>query len=192
MMDIDAVQALAIVLSVGAVWLTALRNPLCWPVGLASVIVYGWIFIGARLYSDALLQGIYAVLEVYGWWQWRRLPHAGPLPAVRAARPAEVWAPLGCALLGAVALGGFMARYTDAALPWLDAALTALSLVAQYWMARMIRANWLLWIVVDVVYVGVYWVRALPPTAALYAGFVVMAAAGWWKWGRVRGVAPSP
>jgi nicotinamide mononucleotide transporter len=77
-----------------------------------------------------------------------------------------------------------MSRYTDAALPWLDATLTALSLVAQYWMARLYRVNWLLWIAVDLVYVGVYVVRHLPLTAALYAGFVVLAILGWRQWGR--------
>jgi nicotinamide mononucleotide transporter len=179
---VDPVEALGVALSVAAVWLTTTRNPWCWPVGLASVLVYGWIFVGARLYSDALLQLVYAFLEIYGWWQWRRLPQAAGQPAVRAPRPMEIWLPAVLALAGAVALGAGMARYTDAALPWLDAVLTAASLVAQYWMARLIRANWLLWIVVDLVYVGVYWSRALPLTAALYAGFVVLAAIGWWRW----------
>jgi len=183
-MTIAPIEAIAIALSIAAVWLTTARNPLCWPVGLASVLVYGWIFIGAKLYSDAVLQFVYAALEIYGWWQWRRLAQDGPQPAVRSAAPAEIWLPLGLSVIGAVALGAVMARYTDAVLPWLDAALTALSLVAQYWMARMIRANWLLWIAVDVVYAGVYWVRELPSTAALYAGFVVMAVLGWRRWGR--------
>jgi len=184
---VDPVEGLGVVLSVAAVWLTTARNPWCWPVGLASVIVYGWIFIGARLYSDALLQGVYAVLEIYGWWQWRRLPQAEGQPAIRRARAIEWWAPLALSVVGALALGAAMARYTDAALPWLDAALTAASLVAQFWMARLIRANWLLWIAVDLVYVGVYWSRALPLTAALYAGFVLLAAVGWWRW-----APPSP
>ena len=180
----DPVEILGVALSIAAVWLTTVRNPWCWPVGLASVLVYGWIFVGARLYSDALLQAIYAALEIYGWWQWRRLPKDGPLPAVRAAHTAEICLPLGLAVIGAVALGAAMARFTDAALPWLDAALTALSLVAQYWMARMIRASWLMWIAVDVVYVGMYWSRDLAPTAALYSGFIAMAVLGWRRWGR--------
>ncbi len=189
-MSVDPVEALAIALSIASVWLTTARNILCWPVGLAAVLLYGWIFVGARLYSDALLQLIFAALQIYGWWQWRRQPQAGPQPAVRPARPAEIWVPLVLALIGAGALGAIMSR-TDAALPWLDATLTALSLVAQFWMARMIRANWLMWIAVDVVYVGVYWTRGLPPTALLYAGFVVMAGLGWWRWRRVD-VAPQP
>lgn len=192
-MSVDPIEALAIALSVAAVWLTTARNILCWPLGLVSVMLYGWIFARAHLYSDALLQIFYAGLLIYGWWQWRRQPRDEPQPAVRPARPKDLWFPLGLAVLGAGLLGTVMS-FTDAALPWLDATLTALSLVAQYWTARMMRENWLMWIGVDVVYVGVYWSRGLPPTSLLYAGFVAMAAWGWWRW---RGTAepvslPSP
>jgi nicotinamide mononucleotide transporter len=192
----DPVEAVGVVLSIGAVWLTTARNAWCWPVGLASVLVYAAIFFGARLYSDALLQCVFAVLEVYGWWQWRRSPRRAGQPVVRAALPWEWWLPVGLAIAGALILGAGMARFTDAAVPWLDAVLTAASLVAQFWMARLIRANWLLWIVVDVVYVGVYWSRGLPLTAVLYAGFVVLAALGWWRWAPAAALAspaqPTP
>ena len=161
-----------------------MRNSLCWPVGLVSVLLYGWIFYGARLYSDALLQLVYAALQCYGWWQWSKAPMHARRPQVRRPRGRDLAFAMLVGSVGAVALGNIMSRYTDAALPWLDATLTALSLVAQYWMARLYRVNWLLWIAVDLVYVGVYVVRHLPLTAALYAGFVVLAILGWRQWGR--------
>jgi len=177
-----------------AVWLTTTRSALCWPVGLLSVLLYGYIFIGARLYSDALLQGIYAGLELYGWLCWARARAGLLATATRGAtdrlppvvRPGfrDIAFPLLAGLLGAVLLGLLTSTYTDAALPWTDAVLTGLSLVAQYWMARLYRINWLLWIAVDVVYVGVYVSRGLGVTAALYAAFLVLAALGWHRWGR--------
>jgi nicotinamide mononucleotide transporter len=189
---------LAVALSLAGVWWTSVRNPVCWPVGLASVLLYGWIFLGARLYSDALLQIVYAVLQCYGWWCWRRAggdaPDAGRDAAGGAARQAsrrppvahpragQLLAALLAGIAGALALGALMHRYTDAALPWLDASLAAMSLVAQFWMARLYRLNWLLWIGVDLVYIGLYLNRGLALTAALYAGFVALAAYGWWQW----------
>ena len=59
-----------VIVSALAIWLTAKRRMLCWPVGLASVALYGWIFFDAKLYSDMLLQGAFAVLQVYGWRRW--------------------------------------------------------------------------------------------------------------------------
>lgn len=179
---------LAAALSAAAIWLTSVRRPICWPVSLAAALLYAWIFQVARLYSDALLQLFFAALTCYGWWNWRRAmaagaPDAPPArPAVVAARPIALLAALALGVLFALGLGAAMARYTNAAAAWLDAALTAASLVAQFWTARLYRASWVLWIATDVVYVGLYLSRNLPVTAALYAAFVPMAAYGWWRW----------
>lgn len=167
-----------------AVWLTARRSPWCWPVGLVSVVAYSCVFVDARLYSDALLQVAFAILIVYGWQRWRR--HLGsdgrvevaPLPAREAA------AHLAIGVAGALVLGAGMHFGTNAALPWLDAALTAFSLVAQWWQARRHVAAWWLWIVVDVVYVGEYVYKSLLITSVLYAGFVVLAVVGLRAWRR--------
>ncbi|NMW25006.1 nicotinamide mononucleotide transporter, partial [Rhodanobacter denitrificans] len=84
-----------------------------------------------------------------------------------------------------LALGAFMHYRTDAALPWLDAALTAFSLVAQWWQAKRHVASWWLWIVVDVIYVGEYVYKHLLITSVLYAGFVLLAVLGLRAWQRV-------
>lgn len=176
------VELAAALLSAWGVWLTTRRHPACWPVGLVSVVIYAWVFVDAKLYSDALLQGAFGVMIGYGWVRWAQ--HLGDDGRVRIAplppRQAAWHAALG--VLGAVALGAFMHRYTDAALPWLDATLTAFSLVAQWWQARRHTAAWWLWIIVDVVYVGEYLYKDLRITAVLYALFVALAAAGMRRW----------
>lgn len=77
-----------VIVSALAIWLTAKRRMLCWPVGLASVALYGWIFFDAKLYSDMLLQGAFAVLQVYGWQRWlaQRASEAGGGGAAAARR----------------------------------------------------------------------------------------------------------
>ncbi len=175
-------ELFAALVSAWGVWLTARRRPWCWPVGLVSVLAYTWVFVDAKLYSDALLQLAFAVLIVYGWYRW--LQHMGSDGRVEVAalprRQAGVHILIGIA--GALALGAAMHRWTDASLPWLDAALTAFSLVAQWWQARRHIAAWWLWIVVDVIYVGEYVYKHLLITSVLYAGFVALALIGWQSW----------
>lgn len=176
------IEILAVITNVLGVWLTARRIHWCWPVGIVAVLLYAWLFFQWKLYSDMLLQGVYVVLLGYGWWRWRRglsddgKVHASALPWREGA-----WSILAGAA-GALGLGWLMHRHTDAALPWLDAALTAFSLVASFWAARKRIANWGLWIVLDCLYVGVFLYKQLYPTAALYAGFVVLAAYGLRLW----------
>lgn len=181
------IELIGALISAWAVWLTARRKPWCWPVGLVSVIVYGGIFVDAKLYSDALLQAAFGVLIVYGWQRWLR--HLGEDGRVQVAPlpfgEAIVHVVLG--VVGALALGFAMHRYTDAALPWLDAALTSFSLVAQWWQGRRHIAAWWLWIVVDVIYVGEYLYKHLLITSVLYAGFIVLAALGLRSWRQAMG-----
>lgn len=178
----DWVELVAALLSIWAVWLTARRHMLCWPVGMLSVVVYGWVFVHARLYSDALLQAAFAAFIAYGWLRWRR--NLGTDGRVRVASLARRQAALHVAVgaVGAVVLGWTMHRYTDAALPWLDATLTAFSLVAQYWQDRRHTIAWWLWIVVDVIYIGEYAYKQLIITAVLYLVFVGLAAMGLRAW----------
>ncbi|AMP04428.1 nicotinamide riboside transporter PnuC [Collimonas pratensis] len=182
----SGLEIIAVIVSALAVWLTARRHLWCWPIGLVSVLLYARIFLVAKLYSDLLLQLIFAVMQLYGWWQWKsgasnqdrqhiqpqRLPKRGLLIGMLAGAA------------GSVVLGYIMASFTDAHIPWLDSALTSFSLVAQFWMARKYVANWWLWIAVDIIYVGVYIYKDLNLTAGLYAGFIVLAIIGLRNWQR--------
>lgn len=174
----------AATLSASAVWLTTRRSPWCFPVGLASISVYVWVFVGARLYSDVLLQCAFALMLMHGWWRWlQNLDDSGHV-RVSALSPRHALAQLALGLLGGLALGFTMHRFTDASLPWLDAMLTAMSLVGQLWQNRRHIAAWWLWIAVDVVYVGMYVHKQLYVTAVLYCGFIGLAVIGLRAWQR--------
>ncbi|TWI52784.1 nicotinamide mononucleotide transporter [Pseudomonas duriflava] len=177
-------EIVAALLGVIAVWLTVRQNVWCWPIGLIMVVMYSWVFYEAKLYSDMLLQGVYAVLQGYGWWQWIRggADHRGR--SVSTLQPIPLLTGLLAGVAGSLLLGYVMATYTDASQPWLDASLTAFSLVAQLWMAQKRVECWPLWLVVDVLYVGLFVYKSLFLTALLYALFVGLAARGWYAWRR--------
>lgn len=170
--------------SAWAVWLTTQRRPWCFPVGLASVILYLKIFVDAKLYSDALLQVVFGALIIYGWVRWLKNLDTDGRVRIAPLSPRLAIGQLLIGVAGALALGFAMHRWTDAALPWLDAALTSFSLVAQWWQDRRHTAAWWLWIAVDVIYVGEYVYKSLLITSVLYAVFVVLAGIGLRNWQR--------
>jgi nicotinamide mononucleotide transporter len=175
-------ELLAAALGVIAVWLTVKQNVWCWPIGLVMVLLYTWIFFDVKLYSDMLLQVVYAVLQVYGWWQWTR---RGQVASSRSVTSLSTGAIAGGLLIGAavsLALGAAMAHFTDAAQPWLDAAITGFSLVAQVWMAQKRIQCWPLWFIIDVISVGLFVYKDLYLTAALYTLFTLLAVQGWRAW----------
>lgn len=154
-----------------------------WPIGLVQVAVYAWVFFEAKLYSDAVLQVCFIVLQAYGWWHWlRRSDRAQPeLPVTRlGARARLLW--MGAGAAATAGWGELMQRTTDAALPRWDAFILVFSLIAQWLQARKRLENWAGWMMVNVVVVGVCWHKGLRLTAGLYVIFFAMAVAGHVTW----------
>src|ERR1700678_794887 len=95
------------------VWLARRRSMISWPVTILARALYGEQFRESRLYSDMLLQGIFILFAVYGWWHWwRGLKAEG---SVRVVRPTagELLRDVALGLAGGLALGWWMMRNTD-------------------------------------------------------------------------------
>ena len=91
-------------------------------------------------------------------------------------------------LAGFALLAWFLKAYTDTDVPRSDGFLTAGSLVGQLLLSRKKIENWHVWIVVDVLYVGLYLHKHLILTAVLYAVFVGMAVVGLRTWQQSAGM----
>lgn len=177
------VEVAACVLGLINVGLTIRRSVWNFPFGLAMVALYGWVFFGAKLYSDVLLQGFFFVLQLYGWHNWTR--HQADDGTAVAALSWRIRVACAVAtLLGGGALGFVMARWTDAALPYWDAAIAAMSIAAQTLLSLRRIESWLLWISVDLVAIGVYLHKDLSLTAGLYVVFLGLACVGLVSWRR--------
>lgn len=167
---------------IACVWLTARRNLWNWPVGLLNNAFFFLLFWWAKLYGDAVLQAVFAVLGVYGWWAWTR-PEAHAVPVRRTtAREWAVLLPL--TAVGTTLVARWLATHTDSPVPRWDALVLCLSLAATYAQARKHLESWWLWIAVDVISVPLYAARRLYPTAALYAVFLVLCFVGLRTWTR--------
>ncbi len=175
-------EILGVITGILAVWLTTRQKIWCWPVGIVSVALFIVVFFRARLYAAMGLQAAYVALAAYGWYAWSHGGDGqGELPVSRVkAREAALLFGIGAA--SAVGLGWWLQHRTDEALPVLDASTTAFSLVAQWMQARKYLENWVVWIVVDVFYVGMSLSQGLMLTSGLYAIYMALAVLGIREW----------
>jgi nicotinamide mononucleotide transporter len=183
-LGMSALELVAAVLSLVNVALTVRQNIWCWPVGIAATGLYIIVFFRAKLYADFGLFIFFSLQQFYGWYHWlyggeRR----NDLP-VRWTRPLHLAGLLALGAAGTAGLGYALATYTDAALPWWDSAIAAFSIVAQFMLAWKLIENWLIWVGVDAVAIGVYWAKDLHPTAVLYLIFLGLATLGFFQWRR--------
>lgn len=173
-------EAIAVLLGLAYVLLALKQNRWCWVAGGASSLILAWLSARSRLPMQALLQLWYVGMAVYGWRQWSRPQgdRIGTWPARLHA------AGIAAALLLSLLVARWLASETQAAWPYLDSATTVLSLLATWLVARMNLANWLYWIGIDAVLVFLFAVQGLVFTAALFALYLVLAAAGYFSWRR--------
>lgn len=181
-----AIEAIAALLILTNSWLLVRRSIWNFAFGIAGVIVYGWIFYYAKLYSDALLQGFFVVVQLYGWHNWTRAKAAlGEVVVLRMTTTSRT----GCiaAIVAATASWGWiMHRFTDAAAPWLDAGVAMTSVAAQILLTRRKLENWLLWIAVNIMSIVLYASRGLYVTMVLYCAMLALSVWSLIEWRRAE------
>jgi len=179
-----SLEFVAVVITLIAVYLTTRQVIWCWPLGMISVTLYALVFYQAKLYADMGLQALYFALAIYGWWAWLHggEDHGELEVSLSSNRMRAVLALIG--VVFGVVLGQTLNSFTDASLPFMDSILTSFSIVAQWMQTRKLLEAWLVWLAVDVFYVGMFLYKGLYPTAGLYAIFLYLAVLGFVEWRR--------
>lgn len=179
------VEIAGAVLGIAYVFLSVKQNILTWAMGLATSMLYIYVFFVAKFYADMALQFYYVWVSIYGWFLWSRGKASGSkhkkLPVSRMSHQMAL-------LLGAVSVFLWsiiyvvLKYYTDSPVPFGDAFTTALSIVATWMLAKKIIEHWLVWIVVDVVSIGMYIYKGLLPTTILFVVYTLVAIWGFVEW----------
>jgi nicotinamide mononucleotide transporter len=183
---VTRLEGVAFVLALAMVLLNIRVNALAWPLAIVSSLMYFALFWNSRLYGEACLQIVFAVVALWGWWQWMRgLQDDGSALHVRHLGARGRIAALAALAIGWPVLGLLLARFTDTDVPWWDAFPTAASLVGQWLLGRKYVENWPTWLIVNVVSVLLFAYKGLWLTVLLYAVFVALSLAGWRAWLRL-------
>lgn len=185
-------EATAFVLAIWMVVCNMRVNATGWPLAIVSSLLYFALFWQNRLYGDASLQIVFAVVAGWGWWQWvasrdaaeRSADAAAPLEVRAMASQGRLHALIALIVLWPL-IGVFLALYTDTDVPWFDAFPTAASLIGQWMLGRKYVENWPTWVAVNAVSVGLFAYKGLWLTVILYMIFLAMSFAGWRAWLRL-------
>jgi nicotinamide mononucleotide transporter len=173
-------EAVAVFAGLVYVFLTVRRDRRCWLAGGLSSLILAVLAARSRLPMQAALQAWYVAMSVYGWLRW----------SADSGTAVTVWgwrrqlAGVMVCLLVSVGVAGWVAQATNAAWPLLDTATTVFSLWATWQVARMVRENWLYWIVIDAVSLVIFAAQGLVLTALLFAVYLVVAVVGYRSWWR--------
>jgi nicotinamide mononucleotide transporter len=181
----SCLELVAVLFGIGGVYLSIRESIWNWPIGMINVALYAMLFLGQRLYANAVLQVVYFALSGYGWYVWKYGGAQGGSLLVAWASPRIRWrAALAVAAIWVVLLTA--TRLFGGNMPVLDAGTTAVSLVAEWMLAKKYIDNWVLWIGVDAVYVAMWLSAHLYLTTINYAIYFALAVYGYAAWRRGR------
>ena len=176
-------EILAVLLAILYLVLAVKQNILCWPAGILSSFLYLFIMYSAGLYMEAYLQIFYIFMGVYGWSQWKSKQ---PEFIVNNWSTLNHFKAISLILLLSLISGYLLDRYTEAALPFLDALTTWGAIFATYMVAKKLIENWIYWFVIDSISIFLFISRDLNLTALLFAGYLVIICFGYRSWSKVR------
>lgn len=178
-------EPIGTVLGLVVVWFLIRQNVWAWPLGVAYVFVSITVLYEARLYANLLLHLVaFLPMNLYGWYYWLiGTEQREELRVTHTNWP--VLAALGVLCVAvATGLGAWFATQTDAAYPFWDNGVFAMSLAAMWLTARKKIENWMIWFVVNVISVALYSLQGLGGYATLYAIYIGMAVWGYVTWRR--------
>lgn len=176
------IETLAVILAVIYLFLAIKENSLCWYFVFLSAAIYIWILIDSSLYMASLLNVYYALMSIYGLYQWRK---GGDkklgLPIKCLSSSHHIFIVISVISLSLI-IGYFLESYTDSKLPYLDSFAALSSIVTTVMVARKILENWLYWIAIDAVSIYLYLSQDLYQTAILFVLYMLLAVMGYYEW----------
>ncbi len=177
-------EVTAVIFSLACVWLAVKKHILNWPIGIIGVTAYMLLFYKQKLYADMLLQVVFIAQGIYGWYNWLQRKENTEEQKVMYLNFKEraVYATL---ILFIAAVWAYaLQNYTNAASPYIDAFAATISLAANWLLAKKNIENWVLWILADIIYIGLFWYKELYLSSGIYAVFLILSIKGLIDWNK--------
>jgi nicotinamide mononucleotide transporter PnuC len=167
------------------------QNKFMWVVGVISALAYIFLFWESNLYGAMLLQFYYLIISVFGLYKWietKRLEGVGD----GGEKVYEIFyriPSLSVCLLSTLVAGllflflyFFLGKFSSDSFPLMDSITTALSIIATYWLSKLYREQWLIWVIVNVITLIMCLKSELYLSSMLYFVYTLSAIYGYWHW----------
>ncbi|MDP1624037.1 MAG: nicotinamide riboside transporter PnuC [Bacteroidales bacterium] len=175
-------EMIAVAFGLTCVWFMKKESVLAFPLGIVNVLIYVYIFFGAKLYANAGINGYFFIMSVYGWYKWTRKDTNNNTIKITRCSKSELLLNFIAIIIFFIIIRFALVRYTPSNIPTWDAATTAVYMVAQWLLSRKKIENWILWISADFVMVGLCAWEGLYFSSFQYLVFTFIAVLGFREW----------
>lgn len=185
--QLSAFEVTAAAIGFVAIYLQIKQISWYWPVSLVMVSMYIYIYYINKVYGDMSLQLYYVGVSIYGWYLWMKGSKStkdGEEKKLEVSYTSiKEWMLISIlSIVVYFVMVYILDVYTDSDIPFIDSFTTTLSFVATWMLAKKKLENWIVWIVVDFISIGLYYYREMYPTMILFASLTILAFVGYYQW----------
>ncbi len=177
----STLEIIGFICGVLGVYLTLKENIYCFPISIINVSISLVLFYSQKLYADSIQQIVYFFLISYGWMKWDTSKNKVFIQVSKSSKKQLINVVL-IAIVISLLLGSLLQHFTDASFPWIDSSATAASFVAQWLIAKKKIENWVIWMLVNITYIGIYINKHLYLYAILFFIYFALAVWGYSSW----------
>ena len=172
-----------------SIWYSYRINILVYPIGMISLALYVFIFIKNGLYANAVINFLYFVISIFGWWNWlrQRTTDNGQQTTDKVELKVSYLSKKENAITITilVTLIFFINLFTtNDILIRLDYYTSAAGLIAMVLTSFKKVENWFFYLVADIVLIPLCIYNGLYLTSIQYVAYTILAIMGYINWNK--------
>jgi nicotinamide mononucleotide transporter len=167
--------------------LAAVENVWCWLFGILGSALSVYLCYAGNLFLESGLQVFYVFIGIYGWYEWlhgNKKQQAGQDTELHiisfSLLKTGYLVLIGCIIW--IPFGYSAHHLSTQVYPYLDAFITAFSIVATWMTAKKIIQNWIFWVIIDALAIVLYGSRGYYLIALLYGIYTILSIIGYLQW----------
>ena len=176
------IEIIAVISAILYLLLAAKEDVKCWYAAIISSLLYFFIMYDAGLIMEAYLQVFYIIMALYGLFQWKNLIQINSTNRIRTWSNVQHFITISSVIILAILTGFILTKYTNAALPFLDAFTSWGAIITTYMVAKKILENWIYWFVIDAISIYLFLSRGLYLTSILFLVYLIIICFGYIAW----------
>ena len=180
-------EIIAVLTGIISVWFAKKENILLYPIGTVSVLI--WIFLCwiGEIYSQAVINLFFLIMNIYGWYNWSRKDNSEINKVqIKFSSLKENLLVITVAALLTLLIYSALSNVEILNFNWkfvlMESFITSLNFIGMWLMAWKRVENWVLWIIGDIFCIPLFVFKEYYLSVAQFSIFIIIAFMGYFEW----------
>ena len=180
-------EIIAVLTGIISVWFANKENILLYPIGTVSVLIWIYLCWIGEIYSQAVINLFFLIMNIYGWYNWSRKDNSEINKVqIKFNSLKENLLIVTVAALLTLLIYSVLSNVEILNFNWkfvlMESFITTLNFIAMWLMAWKRVENWVLWIIGDIFCIPLFVFKEYYLSVAQFSIFIIIAFMGYFEW----------